>query len=94
MTHVDGSSFASKTNLGSLKTVADKLDIAKLTPVPSDFAKLSNIIKNDVVKKTEYEKLVTKVDDVDTTEFVLKAKYDIDRSGLEKKIGDAEKKGS
>ena len=46
------SSFASKTNLASLKTEVDKLNIAKLTPVPNDLAKLSNLIKNYVVKKT------------------------------------------
>ena len=72
MAHVDVSSFASKTNLANLKTEVDKLDIAKLTPVPDDLAKLSNVVKNDVVKKTEYNKLVTTVDNTDTTEFVLK----------------------
>ena len=51
VTHVDVSSFASKTNLGSLKTEVDKLDIDKLVPVPNDLAKLSNVVKNDVVKK-------------------------------------------
>ena len=55
VTHVDVSSFASKTNLASLKTEEDKLDIAKLTPVPpNDLAKLSNVVKDYVVKKTEY----------------------------------------
>ena len=53
VTHVDVSSFASKTNLASLKTEGDKLDIDKLTPVPNDLAKLSNVVKHDVVKKTE-----------------------------------------
>ena len=70
--HVDVSSFASKTNLASLKTEVDKLDIAKLIPVPNDLAKLSTVVKNDVVKKTKYNKLVTKVDNIDTTGFVLK----------------------
>ena len=51
VTHVDVSSFASKTNLASLKTEVDKIDIAKLTPVPDDLAKLSTVVKNDVVKK-------------------------------------------
>ena len=45
--HVDVSSFTSKGNLASLKTEVDKLDIAKLTPVPDDLAKLSNAVKND-----------------------------------------------
>ena len=59
MTQADVSSFASKTNLASLKTEIDKIDIAKLTPVPNDLAKLSIVVKNSVVKKTEYNKLVT-----------------------------------
>ena len=66
-THVDVSSFALKTNLTNLKTEVDKLDIAKLIPVPHDLAKLSNVVKDDVVKKTEYDKFVTKVDNIDTT---------------------------
>ena len=70
LSHVDVSSFALKPNLASLKTEADKLDIDKLTPVPNDLAKLSNVVKNDVVKKTEYNKLVSKVNGIDTTKFV------------------------
>ena len=70
MAHVDVSSFASKRNLAGLKTEVDKLDIDKLTPVPNDLAKLSNVVKNDVVKKTECDKLVTKVNGIDTTNFV------------------------
>ena len=54
VTHNDTSSFALKTNLATLKTEFDKLDIDKLAPVPTDLSKLSNIIKNDVVKKTVY----------------------------------------
>ena len=76
--HVDVSSFASKTNLASLKTEIDKLDIDKLTPAPNDLTKLSIVVKNDVVKKTEYNKLVIKVDNIDTTNFVLKTRYDTD----------------
>ena len=55
-------------------------------------AKLSNVVKNDVVKKIEYDKLVTKVNNIDTTGFVLKTKYDTDKSDLEKEISDAEKR--
>ena len=55
-------------------------------------AKLSNVVKNDVAQKTEYNKLVTKVDNIDTTGFVLKTKYDTDKPGLEKKISDVDKK--
>ena len=51
MTHVDSSSFALKTNLASLKTEVDKLNIDKLIPVFVDLSKLSDVVKNDVVKK-------------------------------------------
>ena len=70
ISHVDVSSFALKLNLANLKTEVDKLDIDKLTPVPNDLAKLSNVVKNDVVKNTEYNKLVTKLDNIDTTNSV------------------------
>ena len=92
VTYVDVSSFALKKNLANLKTEVDKIDTAKLSPVPDDLAKLSNVVKSDVVKKTEYDKLVAKVDNIDTTRFVLKTKYQIDKSDLEKKIIDADKK--
>ena len=51
VTHVDTSSIALKTNLATLETEADKLDIDKLVPVPTDLSKLSNVVENDVVKK-------------------------------------------
>ena len=51
ISHVDTSSFALKTNLASLKTEVDKLDIDKLVPVPVDLSKLSDALKNNVVKK-------------------------------------------
>ena len=92
VTHVDVGSFASNTNLASLKTEVDKLDIDELTSAPNDFAKLSNVVKNDVVKKTEYNKLVTKVDNIDNTKFGLKTIYDPDESDVEKKISDADKR--
>ena len=72
MTHVDVSSFASKTNAANLKAEVDKTNIAKLIPVPDDLAKLSNAVKSDNVKKTEYEQLLTKVDDIDTIGFFFK----------------------
>ena len=59
ITHIDTSSFALKTNLANLKTEVDKLDIDKLVPVPVDLNKLSDLVKNDVVEKTDYNKLVT-----------------------------------
>ena len=51
ISHVDTSSFALKTNLASLKTEVDKLDIDKLAPVPVDLSKLSDVVKNDDAKK-------------------------------------------
>ena len=54
VTHVDVSSFALRSNLANLKTEVDKLDIDKLTPVPNDLAKLSHVVKNDVVRKTAF----------------------------------------
>ena len=73
VTHIDTSSFALKTNLPNLKTVIDKLNIDKLEPVPVDLSKLSDVVKNDVVKKTVCDKLVAKVDNIDTSDIVLKS---------------------
>ena len=88
VTHVDTSSFALKTNLASLKTEVDKLGIDKLVPIPVDLRKLSKVVKNDVVKKDVYNKLVAKVDNIATSDFVLKTKYNADKTELEKKIPD------
>ena len=88
ISHVDTFSFALKTNLANVKTEVDKLDIDKLVPVPTDLSKLSNVVKNDVVKKDVYDKLVAKVDNIDTSGFVLKTKYDTDKSELGNKIPD------
>ena len=73
--HVDTSSFASKTNLPSLKTEVDKSDIDKLVPVPVDLSKLS-----DVVKKALYDKLVANVNNIDTSGFVLKTMIRINQN--------------
>ena len=54
ITHVDVSSYATKTNLAALKTEVDKIDIDKLETVLDDLAKLSNVVKNEVVKKTDF----------------------------------------
>ena len=88
VTHVDTSSFALESNLASLKAEVDKLDIDKSVPLPVDLSKLSDVVKNDVVKKTVYDKLVAKVDNIDTSDFVLKTKYNTDKTELEKKIPD------
>ena len=92
ITHIDISRFALKTNLANLKTQLDKLDIDKLVPAPTDLSKLSNVVKNevksDVVKKTEYNNLANKVNNIDTSRFILKTKYDVNKLELEKKISD------
>ena len=88
MSHVDTSSFALKTNLANLKTEVDKLDITKLAPVPADLSKLSDVAKNDVIKKTAYDKLVAKVNNSDTSDFVIKTKYQTHKTELENKIPD------
>ena len=62
ITHVDVSTYASKTNLAALKSEVDKIDTDKLKTVPDDLAKLSNVVKNDVVKKTDYNAKVTSIE--------------------------------
>ena len=57
-----------------MKTEADKLDIDKLVPISNDLSKLSSVVKNDVAKKTEYNKFVTKENNIDTRDFVLNTK--------------------
>ena len=60
--------------------------LKKLKTVPVDLSKLSNVVNNDVVKKTVYDKLVAKINNIDISGFNLKTKYDTDKSELEKKI--------
>ena len=62
ITHVDVSGFAIKTNLAALKTEVDKINVDKLKTVPVDLAKLSNVVKNEVVKKTDYNTKVTNIE--------------------------------
>ena len=86
ISHVDNSNFALKTNLANLKTEVDKLDIDILAPVPVDLIILSDVVKNDVIKRTTYDELVAKVDDINTSDFVLKTTYKTDKTELEKEI--------
>ena len=72
ISQADTSSFALKTNLANFKTEVDKLDIDKLASVPLYLSKLSDVGKNDTVKKTPYDKLVAKVNNIDTSHLVLK----------------------
>ena len=85
-TEIDASKLTAKWDLVSLKAEVDKLDIEKLLPVSVDLSWLSYVVKNDVVNKTDYDKLDAKVNNIDTSRFVLKSKYDKDKSELEKKI--------
>ena len=87
ITHVDTSSFALKANLANVKTEVDKLDIDKVTTVPADLSKLSNVVKNDV-KKIVYDKLVAKVNNIDTSGLVKKTDYNTKISEIEVKIPD------
>ena len=88
ISHVDTSSFALKTNLANLKSEVDKLDIDKLKPVPTDLSKLNNVVKNDVVKKADYNTLVTTVDNIVTTGLVKKTDYKTKTTEIEGKIPD------
>ena len=88
ITHLDPSSFALKTNLANLENEVDKLYIDKLAPVSVDLSKLSDVVKNDVAKKAVYDKLVAKVENIDTNDFVLKNKYHTDKTELENEIPD------
>ena len=88
ISHIDTSSFALKTTLANLKTEVDQLDIDELAPVLFDLSKLSDVVKNYVVKKTVYDKLVAKGNNIDTSDFVLKTKYNTGRTELENKIPD------
>ena len=64
------------------------MDIDKLVAIPADLSKLRNVVKNDVVKKDDYNKLVGKVDNIDTSKFLLKTNYAADKTELENKIPD------
>ena len=67
ITQVDTSSFVLKANVAILKNKVDELDIDKLEPVPFGLSKLSNVVKNEVVKKTKYNAKIK----------ILKIKYQI-----------------
>ena len=88
VTHVDTSSFALKITLASLKTEVDKLDIDKLATVPANLCKMIDVVKNDVVKKAVYDQIVAKINNINISDFVLKTKYQTDKTKFEKKIPD------
>ena len=82
ITHVDVSSYATKINLTALKTEVDKIDTDKLKTVPDDLAKLSNVVKNEVVKKTDFS----------ADDYVKKTKFSGDINSLDDKTDKVEKK--
>ena len=86
ITHVDTSSFALKTNLPALKTEADILDIPELGTIPTDVAKLSNKVANDLVEKTDFNLLKTKVDNNETDNDNLETKVDNNHLTVETSI--------
>ena len=95
ITHVDVSSFASKTNLAALKTEVDKIDTDKLKTAPTDLAKLTNAIENDVVKKTDYNTKVTSIEAQIAgliNSFVTRTKFSAGTNALDDKIDGVEKK--
>ena len=92
ISHIDISSYALKTNLARLKSEVDKIDTDKLKTVPDVLAKLSNAVKSDIVKKTDYNTLKTKVDATDVSKYVSRTKYEKDGSDFEDKITKIDKK--
>ena len=75
--------------MANLKSKVDKLDVDKLKPIPTDLSKLSDVVKNDVVKKTDYNKLVAKVDNIDTSGLVKKTDYNTKITEIDDKIPDS-----
>ena len=80
--HTDISSFASRNNLAALKTKVDKIDVDKLKTVPDDLAKLSNVVKNEVVKNTDFS----------ADNYVTRTKFSTDTNALDDKIDKVDKK--
>ena len=88
ITHINTSSFALKTNLANLKTRVDKLDIDKLVPVPADLSKLSNVVNNEVVKKTEYDTKIKNIEDKtpDVSNLAIKTNLNTNKNEVKNKI--------
>ena len=82
ITHVDVSSYASKTNLAALKNEVDKIDVDKLKAVPDDLAKLTSVVKNETVKKTDFS----------ADNYVKKTKFSVDTNALDDTIDKINKK--
>lgn len=78
------SNTVAKSALGVLKAEIDQIDVDKLKTVLVDFSKLSNVVENEVVKKSVSDKLVAKLDAFYTIKLVLRRKYDTENLNLEK----------
>ena len=90
-TGIDISTQASKTKLASLETKVENLDVLKLITAPDELSKLSNVVDNDVVKKTVYYKFLIKINTIytkipSTDELVSKKEYDLCKQSFEEKI--------
>ena len=83
-TEVDTSYLVAKLDLASLKVEVDKIDVDKLKTVLVDLSKLSNVVENEIVKKSVSDKLVAKLDAFYTIKLVLRSKYDTENLNLEK----------
>ena len=94
LTRIRVSKLAAKSDLATLKLKIDKLNIDKLVPVPFDLSKLSDAVKMIVLKicVCQLLKLVAEANNIDTSLFALKTKYNAGKSELENKISDADKK--
>ena len=90
ISHIDTSSFALRTNLATLKTEVGKLDIDKLVPVPVDLSKLSDVVKNDIVKKTDYNAKIAEIEYKISDIINLATKTELNT--IENKIPDTVKK--
>ena len=92
ITHVDTSSFALKTNLPALKTEIDKLDIPKLGTLPTDVAKRTNKVANDLVEKTDFNSLKTEVNENETDNDNLETKVNNNHLAAETSINNLKTK--
>ena len=86
-TGIDTANLALKSNLAAkVKAEVDKVDVDKLKSALVDKSKLSDVVNNEMVKRNVYDKLLAKVNEIDTIGFILKNEYDTDKLSLEKKI--------
>ena len=97
VTGVDTSILAAKSDFAFLKAEVDKTDIDKLKTVPNYLIKLSDVVDNDLVKKTTNDKLTTKLNVIDTrvpgtSRLLSKIQYHFDKQNLEKNIEVVNKK--